>query len=301
MLRIQDEILSSLREFLRKKGFIEIIAPIIGPVTDPGIRGAKQISIDYYGEEFKIMTSMILYKQMAISSIKKIFAVSPCVRIEPEETIKTKRHLAEFRQVDIEEADATMQDSMRLSEEMLRYVIKRIRDKCSEELDFFGRKLHVPRIPFKRFYYRDVIEIVHSLGFTFRYGEEISHEAEEALSKEFKEPFFITHYPKQARGFYYLEDVDGTLKDFDLIYPEGFGEAISGGEREHEYERVKMRLESSKEDLSKYKMYLEMLKSGIPPSSGFGIGVERLTRYICGLKTVWEAVPFPRIPGVISI
>ena len=247
------------------------------------------------------MTSIILYKQMAISSIKKIFAVSPCIRIEPIETIKTKRHLTEFRQVDIEEAHASMEDSMHLSEKMLRYVIKRIKRKCRTELDLFERELSIPRIPFKRFDYKEVMEILRSIGFDVKYEEEISHEAEEALSKRFKEPFFIMHYPKQARGFYYLEGSDGILEDFDLIYPEGFGEAISGGEREHEFEKVKMRLKFSGEDPLKYKLYLEMLKTGVPPSSGFGLGVERLTRYMCGLKTVWEAVPFPRVPGIISI
>lgn len=302
VLKIQDEILSALREFLRKEGFIEILAPIIGPSTDPGIRGAKQVSIDYYGSKFKLMSSMILYKQMAVSSISKIFAVSPCVRIEPIETIKTGRHLAEFRQVDIEEAKATYEDSMGLAESMLQYVIKRVKRKCRKELKLLGRKLRVPKIPFKRFYYDEILKIIDDLGFKVEYGEEIPWDAEEVLSQKFKEPFFITDYPKEARGFYYLEDSSrpGILKDFDLIFPEGFGEAISGGEREYSFEAVEKRMKSLKDDISRYEWYLNMLKSGILPSSGFGIGVERLTRFICGLKTVWEAVPFPKIPGVIS-
>jgi asparaginyl-tRNA synthetase len=291
-----------LRDFLRKEEFIEILAPIIGPSTDPGIRGAKQVSIDYYGSEFKIMSSMILYKQMAVSSIKKIFAVSPCVRLEPIETIKTGRHLAEFRQVDIEEAEASYEDSMILAERMLQYVIKRIKRKCRKELKLLGRKLRIPKIPFKRFYYDEVLKIIDSLGFNVDYGKEIPWDVEEALSKKFKEPFFITDYPKEARGFYYLEypSKPGVLRDFDLIFPEGFGEAISGGEREYSFEAVEKRMKSLKDDISRYGWYLTMLKSGISPSSGFGIGVERLTRFICGLSTVWEAVPFPKIPGVIS-
>ncbi|MDI6826480.1 MAG: asparagine synthetase A [Candidatus Aenigmarchaeota archaeon] len=302
VLKIQDEILSALREFLRKEGFIEILAPIIGPSTDPGIRGAKQVSIDYYGSKFKVMSSMILYEQMVVSSMRKIFAVSPCVRIEPVETIKTGRHLVEFRQVDIEEAETSYEDSMRLAERMLQYVIKRIKRKCGEELKLLRRKLRVPKIPFKRLYYSEALRIIDSLGFDVEYGEEIPWDAEEALSKKFKDPFFITNYPKEARGFYYLEDSrrHGILKDFDLIFPEGFGEAISGGEREYSFEAVKKRMEPLEDDISRYEWYLKMLKSGILPSSGFGIGVERLTRFICGLGTVWEAVPFPKVPGVIS-
>jgi len=100
MLRVQDEALSALRDFLRGEGFIEILAPIIGPVTDPGIRGAKQVSIDYYGERFKVMSSMILYKQMAATALGRIFALSPNIRLEPLEALYTGRHLAEFRQLD---------------------------------------------------------------------------------------------------------------------------------------------------------------------------------------------------------
>ncbi len=287
---------------MRKEGFTEIVAPIIGPVTDPGIRGAKQASIKYYGSKFKVMSSMILYKQMAISSISRIFAVAPCIRLEPRKTIKTGRHLTEFRQIDIEEAHASYEDSMRLAERMLQYVIRRIKRRCRKELKLLGRKLKIPKIPFKRFYYDEIVKTIRHLGFEIEYGEEIPWKVEEAFSKKFKEPFFITDYPKEARGFYYLEDPikRGILKDFDLIYPEGFGEAISGGEREYRFETVKKRIELSGDDPSKYTWYLTMLKSGIPPSSGFGIGVERLTKYICGLDKIWDATPFPKIPGVVT-
>jgi asparaginyl-tRNA synthetase len=287
---------------LRGQEFTEILAPIIGPCTDPGIRGAKQASIDYYGSEYKIMSSMILYKQMAISSIKRIFALSPCIRLEPEETVSTGRHLTEFRQVDIEEADAKIEDSMQLAEKMLHYVAKRVKESCGKELEILERDLKVPEVPFKRVPYEDALRRVKELGFEVPYGEEIPWEAEEALSKKFEDPFFIVQYPKAARGFYYIEDSDkqGILRDFDLLYPEGFGEAVSGGEREYRFKAMKGRMEALGDDPSKYEWYMQMLKQGIPPSSGFGIGVERLTRYICGLETIHEAVAFPKLAGVIS-
>ncbi|HDM05663.1 MAG TPA: hypothetical protein ENG34_00100, partial [Candidatus Aenigmarchaeota archaeon] len=121
-----------------------------------------------------------------------------------------------------------------------------------------------------------------------------------SLSQE--EPFFITDYPKEARGFYYIEHEEkpGFLKDFDLLYPEGYGEAVSGGEREYRYEKVTERMKETGEDPRKYSWYLDMLKYGIPKSAGFGIGLERLTRYICGLEKIWEATPFPKLPGIFS-
>ncbi|MHA1744126.1 MAG: asparagine synthetase A [Candidatus Heimdallarchaeota archaeon] len=302
ILQIQDEILSAIRDFLRREGFVEILAPIIGPITDPGIRGAKQASIDYYGTQFKIMSSMILYKQMAILSLEKVFALSPNIRLEPVEAIKTRRHLVEFRQIDVEQAYADYQKMMVLAEKLVQYVCKRVKKKCKEALNILGRKLIIPRIPFKRFSYYEAIELLKTFGFKMRLGKEIPWHLERVLSERFHEPFFVTNYPISARGFYYREDPEhpGILRDFDLMYPEGYGEAISGGEREHTYKRVLKRIKENGEKLKGYWWYLEMLKEGVPPSAGFGIGVERLTRWICGLKNIWDAVPFPKVPGVIS-
>lgn len=302
VLKIQDGIIAAIREYLRCQGFIEILAPIIGPVTDPGIRGAKQVSIDYYGTEFKLMSSMILYKQMAVSSLRKIFSISPNVRIEPLETVKTRRHLTEFRQVDIEAAYATYKEMMRLGEEMLCYVIKDIKEKFGKELRKLGRELEIPKTPFKTYTHCEAVDILKSIGFSLSYQEEIPWDAEEKLSAVHKQPFWVTDYPITARGFYYPEHPNkpGILKDFDLFYPEGYGEAISGGEREHRYEKVVERIRQSGEDPAKYGWYLEMLKEGVPSSAGFGIGIERLTRYICGTENIWEAVAFPKVAGVIS-
>jgi len=301
-LKMQDQIISSVRDHLRRQGFIEILAPIIGPVTDPGIRGAKQASVDYYGARFKVMSSMILYKQMAVASLTRIFAFSPNIRIEPLETIKTKRHLTEFRQVDIEEACVTYDQMMKLGEEMLCHVIEDVKRKCKGELKVLGRDLETPTIPFKKYTYHEAVEVLQSIGFNLKYGNEIPWDAEEAISAIHKAPFWITDYPATARGFYYLEHSDqpGTLRDFDLLYPEGYGEAISGGEREHRYGKIVERMKQGGEDPAKYAWYLEMLKEGVPPSAGFGIGVERLTRYICGIENIWEAVPFPKVAGIVS-
>lgn len=302
VLKIQDEIVSEIRAFLKKEGFVEILAPIIGPVTDPGIRGAKQVSIDYYGANFKVMSSMILYKQMMITAIPKIFALSPNIRLEPLETVKTRRHLTEFRQIDLEVANVTYKDLMELGEGMVCHIMTKMKQKCGKELEEQKRILKVPRRPFKKYAYKEAIEILQNLGIGIEYGLEIHWNGEEALSKVHSEPFWITDYPITARGFYYREHEDNPaiLKDFDLIYPEGFGEAISGGEREYRYDKVVERMRRSGENVSDYGWYLDMLRSGIPLSAGFGIGVERLTRFICGLENIWDAVPFPRVAGVHS-
>jgi asparaginyl-tRNA synthetase len=302
VLKIQDQILTSLRDFLRKEDFIEILAPIIGPATDPGIRGAKQASIQYYGAPFKVMSSMILYKQMMISSFEKIFALSPNIRLEAVESAKTCRHLAEFRQIDLEMAYASNGDAMTLAERLLMSVVRDVRENRSEELKGLGRELKEVHGPFKRLTHKQAVELSRSNGYMISYVEEIPWDAEAALSAMHDEPFFIYDYPLVSRGFYDREDPvrPGILRDFDMLYPEGFGEAISGGEREHTYNGVLKRMKLTGVDPEEYGWYLQMLKEGVPPSVGFGIGVERLTKWICGLKTIWEAVPFPKVPGIAS-
>jgi asparaginyl-tRNA synthetase len=300
VLKVQHELISRIiRDFLREEGFVEIQAPVIGPVTDPGIRGAKQVSFDYYGQEYKIMSSMILYKQIAVGSLDKIYAFSPNIRLEPLEAADTKRHLAEFYQVDLEAAYWDYKKAMALGERLLKKVCLEVTRTCSEELFILERDLKIPKIPFEKFTYEEIIEEARKLDFrTDEFGE-LSWKAEEALSRKFGEPFWILDYPVGTRGFYYLEDPErkGILKSMDLIYSEGYGEAISGGEREYKYSRVKMLLEKSGEKLGAYKNYLEILKRGIPPSAGFGIGVERLTKFICGLEEISESTPFPKLPG----
>lgn len=302
VLKVQAEIFKAIRDYLDSEGFIELLPPIIGPVTDPGIRGARQASIDFYGMEYKLMSSAILYKQMMATALGRIYFFSPNIRLEPPEAAYTGRHLVEFVQVDIEEAYADYHGAMKTAERLLGHTLGYVKDVCSKELEQLGRDLRVYKPPYRRLTYSEVLEILSRHGRRIEYGIEIPWEEEELISKLMPEPFFIMDYPKGSRGFYDMEDPSrpGILRDFDLLYPEGYGEAASGAEREHTYERVMERMLISGEDQKKYGWYLEMLKDGIAPSSGFGIGVERLTRYICGLKTVWEARPYPKVPGIYS-
>jgi len=302
VLRIQAALGSAIREYLNGEGFTELLPPIIGPVTDPGIRGAKQATIDFYGREYKVMSSAILYKQMMAASLGRIYFFSPNVRLEPLETAATGRHLVEFVQVDVEESGATCEDAMRRAESLVASVSRYAKDRLGSELAALGRTLNGAAPPFRRLSYGATLEILKGHGRDIPYGVEIPWAHEEFLSSLFAEPFFIHDYPRGSRGFYDREDPSrpGILKDFDLLYPEGYGEASSGAEREYEYAKVIARLRETGENPAKYEWYLDMLREGIPASAGFGIGVERLTRYICGLKSVWEARPYPKVAGVFS-
>ncbi len=299
VLKVQSEIMSSIRRFFGKQKFTEVKPAIIGPATDPDVRGAEAASIDFYGVKYLLTTSMILYKQMLISSLDKIYIFSPCIRLEKK---RTDRHLAEFLQVDVEAAHRSCDEIMKVAESLLAVAVSDALKHCREELQLLGRKLKVPKTPFKKLTFKEAIKVAMDLGFDFDHTSELPFEAEKAVSMQFKRPFFIVGYPLDSRGFYYKENHEkpGELIDFDLIFPQGFGEAVSGGEREHKHAIVMRKFKDRRMDPGRYKWYFDMLKIGIPPSAGFGIGLERLTRYICGLETIWEATPFPKVPGVHS-
>ncbi|MBD3192142.1 MAG: hypothetical protein GF308_15975 [Candidatus Heimdallarchaeota archaeon] len=303
VLRIQNRIFAATRIFFEKEGFYELRPPIIAPATDPGIRGATTGEFDFYGKTYKLTTSMILYKQMAICSLEKIYAFAPNVRLESPEAQRTGRHLAEFCQIDVEQAFANYTEAMSLGEKLLITIIEEVKKHCKEELALLKRKIFVPKRPFIKMTHNKAIERLQELGFKdLQANQEIPWEAEKRLSEEFDQPFWITDYPYGSRGFYDQQNPENPdyLKDFDLLYPRGFGEAISGSEREFHYETVKRKMQEQGLSLTEYNWYLEMLQRGVPPSAGFGLGMERLTRYLCGLEKIWEAAAFPKVPGVYS-
>jgi asparaginyl-tRNA synthetase len=306
VITIQNRMLVAARHYLIGLGFTEILAPIIGPVTDPGARGAKQVDVDYYGHRYKLMTSAILYKQASLTVFDRIFCIAPNVRLEPLETASTDRHLAEFHQIDVEVAGASREQIMRLIEELVSHIIDQVVTESSAELDLLGRDIGAFRdlrsAPFDRRTHADAVADLRALGHDQNPDGEIDWVAEEVLSRKASRPFFVTDYPKGSRAFYDQEDPKrpGHLLNFDLIAPEGYGELCSGSQREYQYAPVVARLRETGENPAKYAWYLDMVRDGIPSSSGFGIGLERFTRYIAGLDSVWQANAFPKVPGMVS-
>ena len=296
ILEIQQAIIKAARKSLEKLGFLEIIPPILATATDPGLRGAKYFTVDFYGKRYKLTSSMIMHKIVAASALGKVFAISPCLRKEKIKSAETKRHLAEFWQIDVEML-GDRKEAMKVAEILLRDVIKEVVKTKSTQLKKLGRRLKIPALPFKRITYKEAIKLAKKLGCETDEKQEIPWEAEKILSMHFKAPFFIVDYPKGSRGFY-DKTVFSKQLSFDIIYPEGYGEAASGSEREIDPKLVVCKLRSAGEKPEEYKWFVDLLREGkIKQTSGFGIGVERLTKYICGLKKIEDATPFPKLPG----
>src|SRR3954471_10318191 len=303
VLKIQQALVAGARELLSSEGAVELFQPLIGPVTDPGARGAKQVDVDYYGHRYKLMASAILYKQASLIAYDKVFFIAPNVRLEPLETSSTHRHLAEFHQIDVEFAGALRDDAIALAERVVRQAVRQALATEGDALRSIGRdtaKLSsLVERPFEVMTHGEVLD---RLGHAHDQGTEIGWQDEEFISGGASAPFFIVDYPKGSRGFYDKEDQarPSTLMSFDLIAPEYCGEICSGSERESEYAKIVTRMRETGENPAKYSWYLDIVRKGIPGSAGFGIGLERLTRWVAGLDSVWQASAFPKLPGVVS-
>ncbi len=286
IMKIQSEIRYKLTTELRKKGFVEISPVLLSPITDPLNHPTDPKDIECYGKKYHLTQSMIFHKQIAMKTLDKIFVFSPNVRVEPLERKKTGRHLFEFSQLDLEMKNTTREEIMELCEKLIISIIKHVKKYCQKELKELQRELKIPKKPFKKITYNEAYK---------KYGKDF----ENIISKKYKEPVWIIDIPLKTREFYDKEDPEkpGILRDMDLIYPEGYGEAISGGEREYEYEKIKTRIHKKGQKISQFKEYVKIAKEGLPPSAGFGIGIERLTRFICGLERIEEASLFPKTPG----
>ncbi|WP_430789519.1 asparagine synthetase A [Actinoplanes sp. G11-F43] len=305
-MRVQQEALYGARDYFRGLGFTELLPPMIGPVTDPGARGAKALDVDFYGHPYKLMTSAIFYKQASLKGFPKLFYIAPNIRVEPPETAATGRHLVEFHQIDVEIAGASREDAMDTAAGLLTHVVRHVLDTVPDVLDGLGRdRLAFAELLAGKFDRVTHTEAVHRLrdgGHPQSPDAEIDWAGERILSMEADRPFFITDYPKGSRGFYDSEDPadPGVLRNFDMIAHGGFGELVSGSEREADYATIVTRMRESGENPAKYDWYLRLMREGLPASAGFGMGLQRLVRFLTGLDALWQVSAYPKLPGTVS-
>ncbi len=287
-MRIHSDVRKFMADFLKEqRGFIEIPPVIISAITDPLNHPTTKSQIEVYGYTYELTKSMIFHKQIAMHTLDKIFSFSPNIRLEPTERKSTGRHLIEFTQIDVEQKNASREDVMDLAEDLVIYTIEKILEKDADILESVGRVLKVPSKPFRKITYTEAVK---------KYGKDF----ETKLSKEATEPFWLIDIELLEREFYDREDPSrpGILLDMDLIYPEGFGEASSGGEREYELDQIYKRISKKGQTPEQFKWYIEFAKKfGLIPSAGFGIGIERFVRFVMGAKDVKDVTLFPKAPG----
>lgn len=288
-VKLTSRVLRFATDFFQDAGFVQLMPVILSPVTDPlgpdpGSSVIKTGEVEYLGQRLALTQSMILHKQLAVAQgLEKIFVISPNIRLESPAKAGTGKHLFEFSQVDFEIAGAKKEEVFKLMEGFLAGLVKDVKEHAGGELGAWGRQLRSIEPPFKRF---TVEELAAEYGADW----------ETAASAASTQPFWALSH---KREFYDKEDPEkpGTFLNYDLVYPEGFGEALSGAEREHEYERIIERMRRHGLDEARYAPYLEHAKKGLKPSAGGGFGVERLVRYLTGARHIQEVQLFKRVPG----
>ncbi|MDG6909494.1 MAG: aspartate--tRNA(Asn) ligase [Nitrososphaerota archaeon] len=296
-MRIRAEVIGAAFDYFRESGFQLISAPTFVQAAVEG--GSTLFSLDYFGKQANLSQSAQFYEEAALPALQKVWIFQPAFRAEKS---KTAKHLTEFWMIEAEQAFAEQAENMKVQEELLSKMVERVIANRQAELKILGRTLKQPQLPFPRLTYDEARSIAEKSGFPFEWGDDLPTEAERAISLTQDSPFFITDYPLSARSFYHMTypDRPKVTKSADLIAPEGVGELATGGQRIHDYHELMSRIEGQDLPRESFTWYLELRKYGMPPHSGFGIGVERSTRWIAGLKHIRSASLFPRTLSRIS-
>ena len=291
IFKLRSSVLSSIRETLIKKKFIEINTPkIIGSASEGG---ADLFGLDYFGKQAYLAQSPQLYKEQMTIGLERVFEISAFYRAEKSHT---GRHLSEFTSVDIEAAMMDYTDVMDVLESIIVAVFKNTSENCKIEQKEIGCEISVPNSPFERVTYTQALDELKDLGVNLEFGEDLQDAHLRSLGEKHSEFFFLTDWPMKLKPFYIHEkDDDPTLsRSFDLQY--GYLELSSGGRRLHNPEQLKSRLKEQNLDPGNFEEHLKTFGWGMPPHSGWGMGLDRLMTVLIGIDNVREVVLYPRDP-----
>jgi len=296
-MRIRTEVIGAAFDYFRSSGFTLISAPTFVQAAVEG--GSTLFPVEYFGKKAYLSQSAQFYEEAALPALQRVWIYQPAFRAEKS---KTNKHLTEFWMIEAEQAFADQDDNLNLLEGLLASMVERVLQNRQQDLKTLGRTLKPITLPLPRVTYDEARDLAEKKGCAFEWGDDIGAEAERVVSNSFDTPFFITEYPLTARSFYHMTypDRPKVTKSADLIAPEGIGELATGGQRIHDQNELMDRIASQDLPAEAFSWYLELRKFGMPPHSGFGIGVERTTRWIAGLKHIRSASLFPRTVSRLS-
>jgi len=291
IFKLRHHVLSSIRETLSKEKFIEITTPkIIGSASEGG---ANLFGLDYFGNQAYLAQSPQLYKEQMTIGLERVFEISGFYRAEKSHT---GRHLSEFTSVDIEAAFMDYTDVMNVLEKLIVDVFRKTSEKCKIEQEHIGNQIKVPDSPFERITYSQALDELKNDDIKLEFGDDLMDSHLRILGDNHPEFYFLTDWPMKLKPFYIHEkDDDPTLsRSFDLQH--GYLELSSGGRRLHDPEQLKARLKEQELDPANFSDHLESFGWGMPPHSGWGLGLDRLMTVLIGIDNVREVVLYPRDP-----
>jgi len=295
ILRIRHEIIRACRNFFDAQGFVLVDAPIFTPNACEGTTTLFQT--DYFDEKAYLTQSGQLYSEATAAAFGKVYCFGPTFRAEKS---KTRRHLMEFWMVEPEVAFAELPDVMDLAEAFLRFIVGRVLEARRAELAALERdtaRLERVVAPFPRITYDEAVSLLQKRGNPIQPGDDFGGDEETMLSNEFDRPVIVHRYPRAIKAFYMQNDParPDLALCMDVLAPEGYGEIIGGGQRIHEYDKLMARIQEHKLPEEAFRWYLDLRRYGSVPHAGFGMGIERVVAWICGLDHVRETIPFPRM------
>jgi len=295
ILGVRHEIIKAVRDFFDDRGFTLVDTPIFTPAACEGT--TTLFEVNYFDDKAYLTQSGQLYNEAAAMAVGKTYCFGPTFRAEKS---KTRRHLTEFWMVEPEVAFAHLEDTMALGEELVAFVVARVLEKRRPELTTLERKienLEKIRPPFPRLSYDEAVKILQEKGSEIQWGGDFGGTDETLLSENSEKPILVHRYPSQVKAFYMAPDParPDVALCVDMLAPEGYGEIIGGGERLADLALLEQRLQEHGLPRQAFEWYLDLRRYGTVPHSGFGMGIERVVAWICGLEHVRETIPFPRM------
>ncbi len=296
ILRVRHEVIDAVRDFFNSRGFVLADTPIFTPSACEGT--TTLFPVPYFDEQTAYLTqSGQLYNEANAMALGRVYCFGPTFRAEKS---KTRRHLTEFWMVEPEVAYATLEDVIALGEALVVSVVARVLDRRQRELKALERNtapLEAVKSPFPRLSYDEAAAYLKEKGLPFEWGGDFGSPDETAISERYDRPVAVYGFPSAIKAFYmkpHPERPEVSLS-VDFLAPEGYGEIIGGGERLDDYELLVKRIEEHKLPREAFEWYLDLRRYGTVPHGGFGMGIERVVSWMCGLDHLREAIPYPRM------
>lgn len=294
VLAVRDRFAEELQSFLRAHDFVDYPAPILTPLTlyEPD----TAFDVDFYGTDVYLTQCTAFYLEAAVPAFERVFYLSPTFRAEKS---RSKRHLSEYWHIKGEMAFCELSEMMAFVEDLVGSCAHSIYDHPKIEQFDPERSAQWFDGPFEEITYTEAVELLHEHGMSFEWGGNLGSDEEALLGEIVGEPFWLSYLPRKAEPFPYRvnPDDDSTTLTADLLIP-GYGEVLGTAEKIHDVDEMHARMDEEHSlplSEEKYDWFVELRRQGLPPHSGFGMGVERMIRAFLGLDHVRDAIPHPRL------
>jgi len=295
ILRIRASVVRTCRRYFDERNFTLIDAPIFTPAACEGT--TTLFGVDYFGDRVYLTQSGQLYMEAGAMAFGKVYCLGPTFRAEKS---KTRRHLTEFWMIEPEVAYLDLEGDMDLAEDFIVSVVGGVVEECRSELELLGRDLSsLERVqkPFPRLTYTDAVRTLRDQGREHEWGDDFGGDEETVLASQYDRPVMIHRYPATCKAFYMKGDPADSRVALcvDVLAPEGYGEIIGGGQREDDLEVLRTKIAEHGLPADSFEWYLDLRRYGSVPHAGFGMGIERMVAWLCGIHHVRETIPFPRM------